>query len=226
MDPAGATSNPFATIWTSPRATIRRIVDSNPRDKVLLLVVLGAVATATASAISGGNPTAFTIAGRPIHSLTTARWRYFQMASLLGSPLLAIPFLYFSGALYRWSGALIGGAATAVEVRASIAWSTIPAIAGSLLQTLIGVLIHPAQPPPPTNLHAMLAASSHYLFVNLPSFILFGWAFIVWLKCLAEVHRFSAWRALAAFLIALLTEIGGVVVLVAIGLVAIVPFLR
>ena len=27
------------------------------------------------------------------------------------------------------------------------------------------------------------------------------WGFIIWLNCLAEVHRFSAWRALAATLI-------------------------
>ncbi len=37
------------------------------------------------------------------------------------------------------------------------------------------------------------------------------WGFIIWLKCLGEVHRFSAWRALGALLIVLVTMIIAIV---------------
>ena len=55
--------------------------------------------------------------------------------------------LYISGVILKWSGGLLGGVASRVEVRAALAWGQIPAIAAEiilLLAVLQGIAIpHP-----------------------------------------------------------------------------------
>jgi Yip1 domain len=175
----------WLTIWYRPRATIRRIVDSDPRKFVLgiawlagALAVLNrqvAVATidlpATVPHFARLGPTGITIA-----------------AFLLG--LLSVVGLYGLAALYRWSGGILGGTATAVEVRAALAWSQVPGlylVVVTIVATMLGFYTAPAP-------HTMSP-------LNLVETVVGIWVFVILLKCLGEVHRFSAWRALGAILL-------------------------
>jgi hypothetical protein len=182
---------PFFTIWTEPRATIRRIVDSDPTRNVILLAAfapaLNALVGQWSSALSN-------------NANLSALWPIWVAFTAALRAALGILFLYVFGALYRWSGSLLGGTATSVEVRAAMAYSQIPAIAAvivMLVSILLGV-------PTPT-IHRGEFPHIDPLFYNviLVEAVLGIWGFFISMKCLGEVHRFSAWRAFGAVLLPL-----------------------
>jgi hypothetical protein len=122
----------------------------------------------------------------------------------LFSGLLSVASIYGLGALYRWAGAMLGGTATAVEVRAAIVWSQVPELylmTVIIIATVFG--FNTQTVPPSTSLFSIVES------------IVGIWVFVISLKCLGEVHRFSAWRALGAILVGILAMLA-----MAIGVIA------
>ena len=181
--------SPFFSIWTEPRATIRRIVDSDPTRNVLTLAAIG---PALNSLI--GQWTAV-INGTTHPSVLWPLWVAFNVAVQAAFGIL---FLYIFGAVFRWSGSLLGGTATSVEVRAAQAWSQVPAIAVEIILMLALFAGVPMPKMPPGQLPQIDPAFYKVMVVE---GVLGIWAIVISLKCLGEVHRFSAWRALVAILI-------------------------
>jgi Yip1 domain len=197
--------SPFATIWYRPRATIRSIVDSNPRRYVLLLAITAGI-TAAFAALAAGRPVAFTIGSHPIAQTSLARWELSGLAKLVGYPLFDVAVLFVDGWLIRWAGGLLGGTATAVEVRAAVAWAWLIWIAANLLYLPFALsgLVRPYQQDAIRSLHDLTAVIQHNIVVTGGIFIVLTvWQLVVALKCVAEVHRFSFLRALGAYLICL-----------------------
>jgi hypothetical protein len=220
MEPTNWIDSPYVGICIRPRATIRAIVDRDPSDRVTALVLIAAVIYAVTHAIHGYNynPTAFTFANKPISGVPPVTSHLMNFWGVIAWPLLAVPILYVDGALLRWTGSLLGGTAKAVEVRAAIAWPSVLSIATSLVIFVFGFLASlPSQPPVPQSMSSLLAywrSMLPYLIVSIPLVL---WWWIVFLKCLGEVHRFSAWRALGTSLIGILV-LGGILVVAAIVL--------
>lgn len=191
---------PFFSIWTEPRATIRRIVDSDPTRNVL---ALAAIAPALNSLVGQWSAA---MNGTANPSFVWPLWVAFSVAFQAG---LGILFLYISGAIFKWSGSLLGGTASSVEMRAALAWSQIPAIAVEIV--LILALF--AGVPMPKLLPGRLPQIDPAFYKVMVVVGVVGiWGFFIHLKCIGEVHRFSAWRAFGAILIPPL------IVLVVIGL--------
>lgn len=113
------TPSPFLTMWTKPAETIRRIVDTDPKYFVLALAALS-------GAVSGLS----NYVGRDLI--------YLGCGIILG-PIFGILGLYITGAIYTWIGYMHGGRATSEQVRAAVAWSLLPTIAGSLLALLLAI---------------------------------------------------------------------------------------
>jgi hypothetical protein len=185
----GDSITPFFTIWTEPRATIRRIVDTDPTRYVIVLAALG-------PALNG-------LAGQWSKALNnnanlSVLWPLWVAGSVVIQGALGVLFLYIFGAVFKWSGGLLGGVASRVQVRAALGWSQVPGIVAEVV-LLIAVLSGiPMPQPTPGTLPHIDPAFYKVLFVE----GVFGiWGFIISLKCMGEVHRFSAWRALAAILI-------------------------
>jgi len=199
---AGDSITPFFTIWTEPRATIRRIVDTDPKRNVIALAATGSAIAALAGQWSQAlNSTAG----------MSVLWPIWVAVLVAVEAALGVLFLFISGAILRWSGSLLGGAASTVEMRAALAWAQVPSIVAAsvvLIAVLMGVPIpHPA----PGTLPQIDPAFRKVMVVE---GVLGIWGLIVSLKCIGEVHRFSAWRALAATLIPGLIAtvvIGGIV---------------
>ena len=196
---AGGSITPFFTIWTEPRATIRRIVDTDPTRNVIALAAFGS----GISALSGQWSKA--VANNANLSVLWPLWVAVIVAFWAALGVLS---LYIGSVVLKWSGSLLGGVASRVEVRAAMAWSQVPAIAAGvvlLVAVLMGV-------PVPLKRHVPLSQIDPAFYkVMVAEGVLGFWGFIISLKCLGEVHRFSAWRALAA------TLIPGLIALVAIG---------
>jgi hypothetical protein len=192
--------SPFFSIWIEPRATIRRIVDSDPTRNVLALAAIGPAINSLISQWSA------VINGTAHPSVLWPLWVAFSVAIQAAFGIL---FLYIFAAVFRWSGSLLGGTATSVEVRAALAWSQVPAIVAEII--LLFALF--AGVPMPKMLPGRLPLIDPAFYkVMVVEGVLGIWGFIISLKCIGEVHRFSAWRAFLAILIP------PIIVLVIVGL--------
>jgi hypothetical protein len=182
--------NPFLTIWTRPRATIRGIVNTNPDYRVLPITIAGGILEALqleSLVFAGKQPTVPTI---------------LLIAVVIGPPLGLI-LLYASAWIVEMSCRLLGGQADSREVRSALAWSSVPLLAtaplwiiqlalfGSELFTLAASIS--AQP---ARLYPLAATA-------VPELILEIWWMVVTVKALGEVQRFSAWKALSSMLLLL-----------------------
>ncbi|HVA81590.1 MAG TPA: YIP1 family protein, partial [Candidatus Binataceae bacterium] len=132
MDFAKLTDINYARILIRPRTTIRAIVDRDPRDRVIVLVVISGFVSALALAVQSRSPAAFMIGTRTIPVIAATTMRKIRIAQIVAAPVLAVVFLYINGALLRWAGGLLGGAAKSVEVRAALGWSSIPSMLSAL----------------------------------------------------------------------------------------------
>ncbi len=189
---AGDSITPFFTIWTEPRATMRRIVDTDPTRHVIALAAIGPALGALArqwSKALGNNAN------------LSVLWPLWVAVSVAFQAALGVLFLFILGAVFRWSGSLLGGVASNVEVRAALAWSQVIGIVAQIF-LLIAVLLGVPVPTPQATPAGMLPQIDPAFYkVMVVEGVLGIWGLVVSLKCLGEVHQFSAWRALAAFLI-------------------------
>jgi hypothetical protein len=181
---------PYFTIWTEPRATIRRIVDTEPTRKVIALAAIGPGVNALANAWSKALAD---------NSNLSVLWPLWVAVNVAFQAALGVLGLYIGGVILRWSGGLIGGVASRVEMRAAIAWAQIPGIVAEVV-LLAAVLagIPTPQVPASGGLPHIDPAFYKILIVEV---VLAIWGGIVGLYCIAEVHRFSAWRAFLTTLI-------------------------
>ncbi len=185
----GDSITPFFTIWTEPRATIRRIVDTNPTRYVVALAAAGPAISTLESQWSKAIGNSANLS--PLWPLWVPI--YVMLAAALG-----VISLYLGGAVWRWAGGLLGGVANSVQVRAAIAWSAVPGIAGEIV-LLIAILM--GTPVPQATPGAMPHIDPGFYKFIVVEAVLGIWGFVILLKSIGEVHRFSAWRALVAALI-------------------------
>jgi len=168
----GGTINPFGTLWLRPGQTIERIVAANPRQLVLVLAALGGVVGLIAGAAGGG-------------SLSASPMFWLGIVAL--GAVFGIIALYFNGAVMSWIARRLGGRASALEVRAALAWSGVPAIAGILIALAIGAAGGPAV----QTVTLLIAA-------------VFGlWSAIVLLVMLGTIEHFGFGRAVVVWLLTL-----------------------
>src|ERR1700693_1471045 len=120
--------SPWMTIWLSPRRTIDGVLATRPRHLVWLLASLGAIASFYGQLLSFG--------------LTSQLldWRIL-LGFVVASAALGVASLYLAALVLSWIGKLLGGPASALELRAVLAWSTMPTILGStVILVLLAVL--------------------------------------------------------------------------------------
>ena len=185
--------NPWATIWTKPRATIRRIVETDVRYQVTFLAILSGALIWLERRWSAPS--------------TAAAFPALVVIAVIVGAILGVVELYINGALLKWAGAALGGVGSYAEVRAALAWSRVPVVVAVSIG-ILAILLGNGGPMIPFEGHAPESWGSMLLLHG----TLLLWGFILMLKCVGEVHRFSAWRALGSILLVVL---GIVVALVA-----------
>jgi hypothetical protein len=185
--------NPWLNIWVRPRGTIRQIVDSNPDHHVMLLAILSGIFRALDNATERGFGDDLSIFAIIIMSL------------VFGS-IGGLVSLYVGGAVFRWSGSLFGGIAPSDYVRTVIAWSSVPDVILLLIFIPI-IMVFGADwfSSSPTFLEENEVLN--FLLIGGVAFL--GLALVLWraflfVKCLSEVHQFSAWKGLAASVVGIL----------------------
>jgi hypothetical protein len=182
--------DPWISIWTRPRATLRQILDGDSRRSVFRLAALGGIAgalkLATASGFGGTHPAAVTLA-----------------VAVSGGALGGILSLFVFTSLVRVAGRWLGGRGGTLEVMAALAWANVPSIWGLLLwlprTALLGQEMFQSVPP---GIEGNPPATLFFGLLELAQALAGFWGFLITLKCIGEAHRFSAWRALGTLVLA------------------------
>jgi len=186
----GERITPYLTIWTEPRATIRRIVDTDPERNV---VGLAAISPALAMLEREWM--------KALDGPMSAIWPIRVVFAVVIVALFGIFFLYVNGLLVTWSARALGGIGAARETRTAIAWGKIPAITASAASIL--ALLSGAMAAPEIGNNGLPALTTPTFEFGGVHTVLGLWGFVVVLKGIGEVHQISAWRALLAELIVL-----------------------
>ncbi len=180
---------PFFSIWVVPRSTIRRVVDSEPDSLVIGIAwILGALITLTIQVeVNAG-----------LLNYAALAWFKDMGPATLGMTIFstgiaAVGMVYFLGFLYGWAGRAIGGVADARDVRTAVAWGWVPAIILCLV-AITSTLFDPGSNAWDKAPSTLLDEITVWLVAEVALKV---WAFVVSVQTLAEVHRFSAWRAVS-----------------------------
>lgn len=193
--------NPWLSMWTRPRATMRQILDTNPRTWVHALAMLGGISELLVAPVP-----------RPLADVSPA---VMLAGKILCGILLGLIGLYLGSFLVWVTGRWIGGQGTFVDVRAASAWPNVLSLWGALLWLpLIAYLGMGAFTLHGESLLDDSVGMMMLLPVQMIGLAIGVWRLVVALKCLGEAHRFSAWRALGAALI------GGILVTIPLAILA------
>ena len=190
-EPNGVSGQPLLDIWTSPRRTIRRIVHADPTYLVNPLIALAGIAEALDRSSSRN-------AGDKL-SLAAILFMCFVVA-----PGMSLIATWFYSHMLRISGNWLGGRGDYFELKAAIAWASVPKIAALVLWIplllLVGKEMFTEEMPTIDNSPVIALA---LLAVSLPLVVLGLWAFILLCNTIAEVQGFgSAWMGLANMILA------------------------
>ena len=202
------TENPFLTIWTRPRATIRGIVNTDPTLHVTTLAAVGGILQAL-------NRAATRNAGD--HTSIEA----IMIGALIGGAIGGLVSLYIGGWLLRIAGHSLGGQAEPEEVRAALAWFTVPALVTIPIWVvqlaLFGREMFTSATP---TLDANPSLGFALIATSILEMIFGVWSVVIAIKCLAEVQRFSAWKALGSIVLVALVILVPLVVIALLALAA------
>ena len=176
--------SPWLSVWLSPRNTIERIVANSPRRHVLLLAAFGTTTTVLGQLVDKGA------------TVELLDWRIIAIVALFGA-IIGITQLYIFGFLFSWCGRILGGRASAVDVRAAFAWGVVPSVAGlAICLTVLGWLS--------LSVGADVSRSApQAAFIALQGIV--GataiWSFIATLLMVGRVQSFGFWRTVLNFVL-------------------------
>jgi hypothetical protein len=195
---SGELLNPWVSMWTKPRETVRQQLETDPEKHVLLLGVLIGVLGQL-----GNN--------------SIARWPEIshRVAALAGlmvvGALIGILWIYLGGWLTAVAGRMLGGLGRALECRTALAWSTIPGLWMTPLNVPICLYylsvgpaaIVPVDPNP--SLWAQFAILPPWMLGIMAIGMLVGfWQMVILSKAIGEAHQFSSLRGFGTLMLMLL----------------------
>jgi hypothetical protein len=171
--------NPWKDIWTQPRATIHHQLEKNPREWIVILAIVNGLLSGVA--------------------WWTTLWTKYPDKPLYHSPLfvtlliiagaiMGLISLYVGAWLYRMTGKWLGGKGDYTDVKCAVGWSAYPYLISGIFSILNALTVE--KYPAISFIFGIIAV------------VLMIWALIISLKMIGEAHKFSAWRALGAVLLA------------------------
>jgi hypothetical protein len=176
-------------MWFAPRRTLRAILDSGDRRAVLPLAALLGISQALDQAAN--------------HDLGARAGLPAILAAGIAVGAVAGPLvLLVAGSVLRWTGSWLGGRGSAADVRAALAWGQVPAV--SALPLWIPVLLAGGREVFRAEPDLAASAALTVLLCGLALAAAALWGAATSVLCVAEAHRFSAWRGLGSVLLGIL----------------------
>lgn len=192
----GIQGNPWLSIWTQPRKTIRSIVASNPKYGFIILSIIY------------GLPFAFNLVQNFGFSPKVPTWAIL-IGSLVASPFLGMIGITISAFFLQLVGRLIGGKGSFLNVRAAVAWSNLPNVLSIVVTLfLLGIFGGQIFCQDFAQMQFTGYRAGVLFLAMLIETIISIWGFILLLCTLSEVHGFSIWRAILSVVILLAVFVG------------------
>lgn len=181
----------FVNIWFHPRATIRSIVETNPRRSIILLACISGIYQTLDRMAKRG-------AGDSMGLIEIG------LIAIIVGPIAGLFALAIGRLLFQVSGKIIGGKATGTEVRAALAWSSVP---DSILLLLFIPYIAFLGREGFTSADAGVELTTLQVVVGLGYSFGIGLPLVIWkafisVQTMAEVHKFAWWKGLLTYVIA------------------------
>lgn len=184
-----AAGNPWLSIWTEPRKTVRSIVNTDPKFGFVIL--------------SGiyGFPMALNLAQNFSLGASIPVW-----AILIGALIICIILgmigITISTWLLHFTGRWIGGRGSFQTVRTAVAWSNVPNVVTILMSLILVAMFGRAMFNAAFSATHFMGTQAGIIFiVFLLQAVASIWGFIILLVGLSEVQGFSVWKALLNVLI-------------------------
>jgi hypothetical protein len=181
--------NPWFSMWTKPRETIRQIIETDPDHLATVVAALTGIATTLDRASSRNAGDTMPFAG------------VLGMVVVIGA-VGGVIGVRVGAVLVEWTGNWLGGRGIREHIRAALAWGSVPTVwtlvPWAILLVIVGGELFTAETPY-LDEHLGLALLS--LVPLLAAFVMAIWSPFVLVKAIAEVQGFSAWRALGNVLL-------------------------
>lgn len=183
------TRNPWISMWTKPRETIREIVKIDPKKNLYLL-----------SGIYGFSTLLHFSQNFSLGAYLP--WPTILLGSLVFSVFIGLLGFLIAGKLIEWTGRWLGGHGSFQQIRAALAWSNVTNVVSILMWLLLIWGFG-------RNVFLENFAQANFigaaLFVALTAFLVQSvvaiWGFVLLCKSIGEVQGFSAWKGLLNVLI-------------------------
>ncbi len=193
--------NPWFSMWTRPRRTLKHVLADDPEYWIFGLGAISGVSEALdrASTKSLGDDISLPA--------------LLAIAVVLGA-ISGVVSIYLYGFLVTWTGRWLGGKASNLEVRTALALPNV--IAGWSLLLWIPLFVFLGNDMFTTEMPRLEANPELDWLVRgvfAIEIVLGVWYVVVALQCLSEVQGFSAWRALANAIVAILVVAGPVIMI-------------
>ncbi|MCM3637522.1 YIP1 family protein [Sporosarcina luteola] len=200
---SGQLVNPWTSVWLHPRQTVQYVMDYKNGSFVLMIAAITGV----------------------IHFLDQAtgnelfeNWNIAAvlLVALLAGPVIGVIGLYIASGIYHAFSLMLGGLGTFEETRRAFTVSSIIIVIGGLIW--IPDLLILGQGNFSSDYDFSIGQLGWSMISLIVNFIVGIWSLIVLIAAIAEVHRFSAWKATLAVILPILILV--VILLVMIGLTA------
>lgn len=168
--------NPWVSIWTQPKKTIRSIVQNDPKYHFLYLATIYALQRILY--ISNG-----------LHLSQIYNPIVVLLVAIIIAPTLGTIFLYFNTWILHFTGKWFGGEAPFLHVRAALSWSKVPNIITILMWFTL--LVFSSEIFQNFTWQGPTSA-----FINLIVIIAGIWGLVILIQTIQEVQNFSMWRSI------------------------------
>jgi Yip1-like protein len=194
-----ATPRDLLTVVYAPRETMRRVLDASPDRWTIAIAILATICS------QFGDPDMRGLQNK-LPGLTLTSTLGLVVLGLIGTTICWLIALYLFGWLVTLVGRRLGGEAAVADVRAALAWGTVPVIWALIIRIPMGIYAYRFVPDT-RNTHAMvmnfiLSGGCTFAVIAVAfELLLFGWVLFVMSNTVAESLRVSWWRGLATMAI-------------------------
>lgn len=178
--------NPWSTIWSNPRQTVRDVLATNPNRSMRLLIVGGGMGQACSFAASFG-------LGKMASTLEILGF------ILAFGPLTGFLSVLLWSWLLTWTSRWLGGTASRQQLRVAVAWSWAPVVyllpmwgvRYILFRDELFLLQRPI-------LESFALLSGLYAFFGMIDFFVSFFTLFILFHAVAEVSSISIWKSIGA----------------------------
>ena len=176
-------TNPWISIWTNPRKTIREIVDTKPGKGFYLISILYGfqfVLNFASMKMMGANYSAPAI----------------LIGSLILSLIVGVIIFYMMSFSMYWIGKIFKGGAMFSHIRATVAWSNLPFTINGIVWIILAIITGAAA-------FSGTVGGGLLYFASIVNFAMAIWYVVLQIQTLREVQGFSLGQAIGNFILGL-----------------------